>query len=385
MDNTDQKLLDALAPFKRMAEEALLKIITAADEGRSIAGIYCAFAPEELVRAANAIPVSLCGKSEKPIPAAEMVLPPSLCPLIKSSYGFALTDTCPYFQASNFIIGETTCDGKKKMFELMARLKPVHVMQLPYAADNFPAQTFWQNEVIRLKEYIEEKTGNQITDQGLCEQILLCNERRRLLKEVVYKCTKTPSPISGSDMLLITESRNFAVDLPAYNLLLKDLIKALDEIGDAGGVVQGSAPRVLITGCPMGKGTDKVLSLVENSGGFVACQEHCSGLKSFDRVVDTGTPPIDALALHYLNTPCSCMTPNSGRFSLLSRLIKDFKIDAVVDVTLQNCHTYNVEARLVEELVEEKHEIPFLHLETGYSPSDTEQIRVRVEAFLEMI
>ena len=186
-------------------------------------------------------------------------------------------------------------------------------------------------------------------------------------------------------MLLITESRNFAVDLPSYNLLLEDFIKTLDGIRDAGGVIKNNPPRILITGCPMGKGTDKILGLVEDSGGFVACQEHCSGLKSFDRVVDTSIPPMEALSLHYLNTPCSCISPNSGRLSLLSRLINDFQIDAVVDITLQNCHTYNVEARLIEELVEKKHEIPFLHLETGYSPSDTEQLRVRVEAFLEML
>lgn len=385
MKNAETILSEALEPFKKLSEEALLAIITAAEEGRKVGGIYCAFAPEELLRAADAVPVTLCGKSEKPIPAAESVLPPSLCPLIKSSYGFALTDTCPYFAASDFIIGETTCDGKKKMFELMGRLKPVHVMQLPYASDNLSAQVFWESEVLRLKGYIEDKTGTEITDDVLSQQIDLCNERRRLLKEMVYKCARAPFPISGSDMLLMTESRNFAVDLPRYNRLLGDFLKKLDAVASAGGVIENTPPKILITGCPMGRGTDKVLNLVEESGGFVACQEHCSGLKSFDRMVDTSIPPIEALSLHYLNTPCSCMTPNSGRFSLLSRLIKDFQIDAVVDVTLQNCHTYNVEAKLVEELSEDKIGIPCLHLETGYSPSDTEQLRVRIEAFLEML
>jgi benzoyl-CoA reductase/2-hydroxyglutaryl-CoA dehydratase subunit BcrC/BadD/HgdB len=84
-----------------------------------------------VIRAAGAIPVTLCSTSEKPIAAGEEHLPRNLCPLIKASYGFALTDTCPYFHFCDIVVGETTCDGKKKMYELLDRLRPTHVMQLP--------------------------------------------------------------------------------------------------------------------------------------------------------------------------------------------------------------------------------------------------------------
>jgi benzoyl-CoA reductase/2-hydroxyglutaryl-CoA dehydratase subunit BcrC/BadD/HgdB len=96
-----------------------LKEMTEASEaGSKIVGIYCIFAPVELVRAAGAVPVDLCGKQQAPIAAAEEVLPPALCPLIKASYGYAVTDTCPFFASADFIIAETTCDGKKRCLSL---------------------------------------------------------------------------------------------------------------------------------------------------------------------------------------------------------------------------------------------------------------------------
>ena len=102
--------------FASAREVNLMRIKEAKENGTKVVGIYCTYCPQELVLAAGAIPVGLCGTSENPIAAAEETLPRNLCPLIKSSYGFAVTDTCPFFHFSDFIVGETTCDGKKKMF-----------------------------------------------------------------------------------------------------------------------------------------------------------------------------------------------------------------------------------------------------------------------------
>jgi len=85
-----------------------------------------------------------------------------------------------------------------------------------------------------------------------------------------------------------------------------------------------------------------------------------------------------------LQIPCSCMTPNAGRQVLLNRLIGEFSVDAVVDLTFQCCHTYNIESHVIGNSVEKSFGLPFLHVETDYSQSDVEQLRTRIEAFLEM-
>jgi len=86
-----------------------------------VIGFYCLYSPMEIAVAAGAIPLPLCGTRNDPIAAAENILRRNLCPLIKSSFGFAVTDTCPFFRFSDIIIGDTTCDGKKKIFELLSR------------------------------------------------------------------------------------------------------------------------------------------------------------------------------------------------------------------------------------------------------------------------
>ena len=76
--------------------------------------------------AMGAVTVGLCSTSDETIPVAEKDLPKNLCPMVKASYGFAVTDKCPFFYFSDVVVGETTCDGKKKMYELMKEFKNVY-------------------------------------------------------------------------------------------------------------------------------------------------------------------------------------------------------------------------------------------------------------------
>ncbi len=357
------------------------------EAGGKVAGIYCLFAPTELVRAAGAIPVSLCGKKEAPISAAEKTLPPNLCPLIKSSYGYAVTETCPFFAASDFILGETTCDGKKKMFELMGRIKPVHVMQLPYQNNGGGAFEFWLQEIIRVKRFLEEHTGRSIEMEELNRQIKLQNEVRSLTWKVSLFSTEKEIPLSALDVMTVMESKSSCCDLEAYASLLRQLLEELEAVQASGVSARPlGSPRILLTGCPIGRGSEKVLQLIEECGGSIVSLENCSGIKGQDLLVEEDTPnPLEALASRYLQTPCSCMSPNEDRLDLIGRLAKDFHVQGVIDLTWQCCHTYNVESFLVKELVEKRHNLPFLHIETDYSASDTEQLRTRIEAFLELI
>ncbi|BCS96960.1 2-hydroxyglutaryl-CoA dehydratase [Desulfoluna limicola] len=381
---THPDIIASLKPFTLLSETCQRHLAEAPENGIKVAGIYCAFAPEELMRAAGMIPVTLCGKDEAPIAAAETELPAALCPLIKSSYGFALSGTCPYFAAADVIIGETTCDGKKKMFERMANLKPVHVMQLPYAAESESAKEFWRSEVNRLKEFIEEQTGHTITDEALAAQADLINARNQKLMEIANLMARPLPPMTGKEMLMVMESRNVAVDIPAYIDMLDELLKTIRKVTPKD-ATHSVGPRILLTGCPMGSGSDKVLKIIEELGGQVVAQEHCGGLKSIFRHIEKESDMLTALADHYLGTPCACMSPNIKRLEFLLSLVRQFHADAVVDATLQNCHPYTVEHTTVAETLENQCGIPVLHVNTGYSPSDTEQIRVRVEAFLEMV
>ncbi len=377
---------DCLKDFENTGERFLFEISELEDTGTKVAGVYCLFAPVELIRAAGAIPVSLCGKKEEPIAEAERILPSNLCPLIKSSYGYAITDTCPYFSASDFLIAETTCDGKKKMYEFLGRVKPLHLMHLPYCADEPHALHFWRQEILRLGSFVEGFTGQKIDMDRLRFQIEIHNRIRKLVRRISRFQAAERVPLSGLDMLTVMETKSFYVYPENYIELLRRFVSEMEDIVESGfSPFEPDAPRILLTGCPIGKGSEKVLRLIEECGGAVVCMENCTGVKGLDLLVDEEeSDPFIALARRYLQIPCSCMSPNNGRLDLLDRLINEFRVDGIIDLTLQYCHAYHIESRVIGDFVENGRRLPFLHVETDYSDSDVERLRTRIEAFLEM-
>ena len=372
------------AEIATLRERNILALKQAKDSGKKVVGTYCLYSPAELIVAAGAIPVSLCGTSQNPIPAAEKVLPRALCPLIKSSYGFAITDTCPYFHFADLLLAETTCDGKKKMYELLGELKPLHLMQLPQV-QNEAALDYWLVELHRLIARLEAEFDVEITAAKLSAAILLLNEERRSLQALQDVCMRRPAPISGMDLLTVLHNRGFSVDKREAVELLDRLTGELLELSDRGiSPFAASAPRILLTGVPVGLGSDKVVRIVEECGGSVVCFESCGGYKKVDPVEVT-IDPLRAIAEKYLRIPCSCMSPNSGRLELVSRLVQDFQADGVIDLTWQGCHGYNIESLSLKRHLQAGAQVPFMQIETDYSESDSEQLKVRIEAFLEMI
>jgi benzoyl-CoA reductase/2-hydroxyglutaryl-CoA dehydratase subunit BcrC/BadD/HgdB len=140
----------------------------------------------------------------------------------------------------------------------------------------------------------------------------------------------------------------------------------------------------MISGCPMASGNMKVPEIIEERGGLIVVEESCTGTRAFWDLVDENKESMRALAERYLKIPCACMSPNDRRIAQILQLAEDFNVDGVVYYTLQFCHGYNVEKYRVGEALKQSG-IPLLSIETDYSGADTEQIKTRVDAFLEML
>lgn len=354
-------------------------------EGKNVVGTYCVFTPYEVIRAADAVPVTLCSTSNDTIAEAEKDLPRNLCPLIKSSYGFAITDKCPYFHFADLIVGETTCDGKKKMYEYLDEVTPVHVMQLPQSSQRKADFDFWKKEVELLKERLEEKFETEISEQRLKEEIKIKNRERKTLKEFYELAKLNPSPIYGTEIFKVINRSNYTFDKKIANQRTQAITeKVLYKYNSGEKRISEDAPRILVTGCPMGAATLKVIEAIEDNGGSVVCLENCTGLKPNEETVAQDKNPIDAIAEKYLNTPCSCISPNDNRVDLINRLVDEYQVDGVVDMVLQACHTYNVETKRIKDELK-KSNISYINIETDYSDSDKGQLATRLTAFLEML
>ena len=319
----------SLEHFRDVTSRNVLALQEAREKGRKVVGQFCIYSPLEIALAAGAVPVSLCGTKQDSIPVAEEVLPRCLCPLIKSSFGFALQDSCPYLAASDIVVADATCDGKKKMYELLAAYKPVMVLQLPQIQDE-RAHAYWREQYALLVARLEQDFGVRITEEKLRAAMDLTSRLRQALKKVLDLARRRPSPLRGLDLLDICFRASFMPD-------------------------------------------------------YVVCIDNCTCYKKVLLNMEEEGDALDILARRYLDMHCAVMSPNPHRYSILKDLARDFAVDAVVDLTWQGCQPYDVESWSVKKFVREELGLPFLQVVTDYSGTDTEQLKVRLEAFLEML
>lgn len=379
-----KNLPEVFEEFAEQRKNSFLAVKQLKDKGVPVVGAYCTYFPQEIAHAMGAATVGLCSTSDETIAVAERDLPKNLCPLIKSSYGFAKTDKCPFFYFSDVVVGETTCDGKKKMYEYMSEFKDVFLMELPNSQSE-NALALWKAEIIRFKEYLEKKFDTAITEDDIREAIRKENKVRASLKKLYQVMRRDHAPITGHDLFKVLYGSTFKFDRSVIPEEVEALVEKIEKEYEAG-TMQEKKPRILVTGCPIGGATEKVIKAIEDNGGIVVTYENCTGAKSIDKPVDEENPDVyEALAKRYLNIGCSVMTPNPNRLTLLGELIDEYKVDGVVEMTLQACHTYNVESLAIRRFVNEKKGIPYLNVETDYSQADIGQLNTRITAFIEML
>jgi benzoyl-CoA reductase/2-hydroxyglutaryl-CoA dehydratase subunit BcrC/BadD/HgdB len=354
--------------------------------GDKFIGTFCVYVPDELVMALGAIPVALCGGTSLSIPYAEKMLPRDICPLVKSTLGLALSNTCPYGPIEDLAVGETTCDAKKKTWDILAAGGDFHVLEVPQKKGPRD-RDLWHEEVVRFKERLEETTGRMLEPDKLAAAIRLMNRKRRALARLNELRKAENPPLSGLDALvvmqgaLVDDPLRFSENLEALNEELEDRVRR-----GAGIATGGGAKRIMISGCPSVLGNWKLHHLIETAGAVVVCDETCTGTRYFSALVEEGGSGLDAqiaaVAARYLTIDCSCFSPNDERIASVVRLARDHRVDGVVQYVLQYCHTYNVEAVRVAAALKEAG-VPSLKIVTDYAEEDTGQLRIRVEAFLE--
>lgn len=377
-----RELPEIFNEFAEQRQQSFLQIKEIKDKGIPVVGVFCTYLPKEIVDAMGGVVVGLCSLSDETIPEAELDLPRNLCPLIKSSYGFAKTDKCPFFYFSDLVVGETTCDGKKKMYEMLGKFKPVYIMELPNRQTEEGIQ-FYRKEILKFKEELEHRFEIVITEDAIREAVHKRNEITKSLLHLQYLMANDPAPVSGMDIFSASYGSTFSLNLDEIRERIDELSSQI-EAEYAAGKNFGKRPRIMVTGSPSSGGAAKCLRAIEDNGGAIVAFENCGGLKSAILTDEDNPDVYDALARRYMGIGCSCMSPNPNRLAMIERLIDEFKIDGVVEVVLQACHTYNVESFLVRETVEAKG-IPYTMIETDFSQSDVGQINTRMAAFLEML
>ncbi|MFP4389098.1 MAG: double-cubane-cluster-containing anaerobic reductase, partial [Desulfococcaceae bacterium] len=338
-----------------MSEVHGLRIKELLDEkatGRKIVGSYCVFVPEEIVLAANATLVGLCSGADFAMEEVEKLLPCNTCALIKSSFGFKLGKVCPYLESADMVVGENTCDGKKKAYESLKDLVDnLYVMDLPQVKSD-QGRALLRAEYDRFKTAMEQLTGVAVTAESLKRGIETVNAKRAAIHRLSALRKADPAPISGLDSLLANQV--FFYDNPAR--FTESVHKICDElekrIPEKTGAFPAKTPRVLVSGCPQAVPNWKLPWIVETSGAVIVGEESCVGERGTRNLVDESGETVEemmaAIADRYFQVDCAIFTPNPDRLAHIREMASACNADGVLHYGLQFCQPYLMEAIPVE-------------------------------------
>ena len=364
------------------------ELMDAKAQGRKVIGSYCVFVPEELILAVDSVSVGLCAGAEFNFEGAETQLPRNTCSLIKSAFGFKLGKVCPYLEASDVVVGENTCDGKKKSYELLAPLvKDLYVMDMPQMKSAM-GKTLLKEEYRRFAAKLEDVSGKKMTVESLKKAVEVVNAKRKAVKRLAELRAVDPSPISGLDALLVNQV--FFYDDPIrFTDSVHKLCDELEERVKQGvGVFAKGITRLVVSGCPMAVPNWKLPMLIESSDAVIVGEESCVGERGTRWLTEsqgnTVEEIIDSITERYFNIDCAIFTPNPSRVEYVKEMTKKLNADGVIHYSLQFCQPYIMESSSVENELE-KAGTPVLRLETDYSQEDAGQLKTRIEAFVERL
>ena len=361
-----------------------------ADVGQGIktVGTYCVMTPQELIYAAGAVPIKLCSGNYTAFSVGDDIVPRDACPLVKAVAGFKQTGLMPLYENCSMMAVPITCDCKKKIAGMLSDTCDLFTMHIP-ASRNDEDIDDYADQLYELIDKLEQVTENEITYDSLCSGFRKVGYAQYELSEFIRLKKQTPYLIRGSHAMAIM---NAAAYMPAdvWGKALRKVNDSLREQTKNGQTVTSKKlPRILLTGSPIVFPNMKIPLLIEEMGGIVAGDETCMGERGmWDPAVITNQSfdgMIRSLANRYLR-PCPCPTfaDNKQRIYRLKQLIKENEIQGVIYHVLRGCLVYDFEYKRIEEELGELG-IPVIRLESDYNEEDVEQLRIRIEAFIELI
>lgn len=383
-------LPETLAPFTGVLKKASVDFERIMPTDKKVIGTYCMMVPQELIYAAGAENVKLCSGSFTGFSIGEDITPRDACPLVKAVAGMQEIGKLTPYADCDLMVVPVTCDCKKKLASMLAETTPVHVMQVPSVRQSDELLELYVEELYRFIPVLEHVTGNRITFDSLMRGVAAVGAAQAEMSRFMKLRRKSETMlIRGTHVMAVMNALSL-MPIGDWTAALRNLNDELEERVRQNYRITGKKlPRILLTGSPVVFPNIKLPLLIEETGGALAADETCMGerflydpLAVWDRSFDGY---MRAMATRSIR-PCTCPTfwDSSTRLYRLKQMIKDNRVDGIVYHVLRGCLVYDFEYQLIEEEMG-KLGIPIIRVETDYNEEDIEQLRIRIEAFVELI
>lgn len=358
-------------------------------EGVATVGTYCVMVPPEIIYAQGAMPVKLCSGSFTAFGVGDDTAPRDACPLVKAVMGFETIDHMPVYQNCALMAIPATCDCKKKLAGWLSERRPTVLLHVPANRNRDEDMERFVQELYRFSEHLTNVTGVMLTYENLSSACRMIAEAQMQLSHFIALRRKHPLLIRGTFSMAMMNALSYTW-LPDWTKEVGVLCDELEGLAERGEMaVRENRPRILLTGSPVVFPNFKLPLLIENMGGLLAADETCMGERGFydpPAIVDHTLDGMLRALANRATRPCSCPTfvDNRRRIYRVRQLIKDYRIQGVIYHVLRGCLVYDYEYLVFEEEMG-KLGIPIIRVETDYNEEDVEQLRIRVEAFIELI
>ena len=358
-------------------------------QGVPTVGTYCVMIPPELIYAQGAMPVKLCGGSYTAFGIGDDKAPRDACPLVKAIMGFEEIDFMPVYQNCSLMAVPVTCDCKKKLAGWMSERRPTSILHVPANRERDADMELFLDELYRFSGQLADITGHELTFENLDASCRMTAQAQYQLSRFIALRRKHPLLIRGTFSMAVMNALSYTW-LPDWTRQLSALNDALERKALQNEMsVRENQPRILLTGSPVVFPNFKLPLLIESMGGLLGADETCMGERGFydpPAIVDHTLDGIMRALANRATRPCTCptFTDNQRRIYRIRQLIRDYRIQGVIYHVLRGCLVYDYEASVLEEELG-KLNIPMIRVETDYNEEDVEQLRIRVEAFIELI
>lgn len=338
------------------------------DSGVKVIGYTCSYVPEELIISAGLQPYRV------PNIGANMsaLVPSFVCPFASATLETMLRLE-DFF--SGFVIAHT-CDPMWRLYDILKKKisKPLFLLRVPHNTDNELSLDFFRMELIRFKKFLEKNFEAKINNGALFSSIELCNESRDLLKSIYVLNSGGKYKINAFDRFHLVLASMW-MPKPEYNAQIKALnFNDGETYGNVRLHLNGTAIYDLV-----------LIKTIEESGGFAASDDLCTGSRYFWSNVEKSEDPISALSHRYLKrTPCPSQAPLEQRLEYINFMIKEFKVQGVITFAERFCDPILYDSVHIRNMLT-KNGIPTMVIDYENPAQEIARIKTRVEAFIESI
>ncbi|MBE0414928.1 MAG: 2-hydroxyacyl-CoA dehydratase [Dehalococcoidia bacterium] len=345
------------------------------ETGKRVMGVFCCNVPEEIIYAADMLPVRILGEHEETT-EADLHFPVKVCPYPKSCFDQALKGRYDYLDG---LVVPNVCDMIRAMYGFWKRsfkLPYIYFLEVPQKISTHGVD-FFLKQLILFKESLENFSGKEITRESLLRAIEVYNENRALLSKA-YEFRKGSPRLSGVETQEIVLT-SMLMPKESHNRLLSQLLDRITNRDDA----PKEGVRLFVS-ASMLDDTD-FFQLIEECGGNIVADDMPTGSRYFFNPVDTTKEPLDALAERYLaRIPCPRKMRPEARFDHVREAMRGAEAKGVIIHNLRACDCHLYEYPYLKEKLEGEG-LPVLFFRGEETETERERQRDDIEAFIEML